>query len=203
MKSHQPSFIRSRLILIGLVALIVIAGAVWVFGPSGPSRTARLAPTPTLAAAPKITFTPPPDLSELAKQFPRLEKLLTNPALDSAYKDFLVAYESGGVEAAELLARQRGLLSDDNQIRVTLQLDTEDSAALVTELENIGVIVRGTYRDLIDIGVPLELIATTAESDTPGAIFDRLTQLEHVIGLQLPTPKPAGRRPPRSRFQPA
>jgi len=197
MKSRQPSLIRSRLILIGIVALIVIAGAVWVFGPSGPSRTARLEPTPTLATAPKVTFTPPPDLSELAKQFPRLEKLLTNPALDSAYKDFLVAYESGGVEAAELLARQRGLLSDDNQIRVTLQLDTEDSTTLVTELESIGVIVRGTYRDLIDIGVPLELIAKTAESDTPGAIFDRITQLEHVTGLQLPTPKPAGALSPQ------
>lgn len=197
MNSRQPSLIRSRLILIGVIALIVIAGAMWVFGPSGPSRTANLEPTPTLAAPPKITFTPPPDLSELAKQFPRLEKLLTNPALDSAYKDFLVAYESGGVEAAELLARQRGLLSDDNQIRVTLQLDTEDSATLVTELESIGVIVRGTYRDLIDIGVPLDLIAQTAESDNPGAIFDRLTQLEHVIGLQLPTPKPAGAQAPQ------
>jgi len=192
MKSRQPSLIRSRLILIGVIALIVIAGAIWVFGPGGPSRTANLEPTPTLAAAPQITFTPPPNLSELAKQFPRLEKLLTNPALDSAYKDFLVAYESGGVEAAELLARQRGLLSDDNQIRVTLVLDTEDSATLVNELADIGVIVRGTYRDLIDIGVPLDLIQQTAESDNPGAIFDRLTQLEHVIGLQLPTPKPAG-----------
>jgi len=197
MNSRQPSLIRSRLILIGVIALIVIAGAMWVFGPSGPSRTANLEPTPTLAAPPKITFTPPPDLSELAKQFPRLEKLLTNPALDSAYKDFLVAYESGGVEAAELLARQRGLLSDDNQIRVTLVLDTEDSTTLVNELANIGVIVRGTYRDLIDIGVPLELISKTAESDNPGAIFDRLTQLEHVIGLQLPTPKPAGAQAPQ------
>ena len=142
MNSHQPSFIRSRLILIGLVALIVVAGALWVFGPNAPSRA--IPPTPTLAAPPKVTFTPPLDLSELAKQFPRLEKLLTNPALDSAYKDFLVAYESGGVEAAELLARQRGLLTADNQIRVTLVLDTQDSAALVTELEAIGVVVRGT-----------------------------------------------------------
>ena len=189
MKSRQPSLIRSRLILIGVVAVIVSAGAVWVFGPDAPSRATYSAPTPTLAAAPQITFTPPPDLSELAKQFPRLEKLLANPALDSAYKDFLVAYESGGVVAAELLARQRGLLGEDNQIRVTLVLDTKDSAALVTELETIGVIVRGTYQDLIDIGLPLELIAKTADSDTPGAIFDRITQLEHVIGLQLPTPK--------------
>lgn len=189
MNVRQPSLIRSRLILIGVVALIVILGAVWVFGPAAPSRV--IPPTPTLAPPPAATFTPPLDLSSLAKQFPRLEKLLTNPALDSVYKEFLVAYESGGVEAAELLARQRGLLTADNQIRVTLMLDTEDSAVLAQELQNIGVIVRGTYRDLIDIGIPLELIAQTAQSENPGAIFDQITQLEHVIGLQLPAPKPA------------
>lgn len=189
MHTRQPSLIRSRLILIGVVALIVIAGALWVFGPNAPSRS--LPPTPTLAPAPAATFALPPDLSELARRFPRLEKLLTNPALDSVYKEFLVAYESGGVEAAELMARQRGLLTDDNQIRMTLVLDTTDSAALVQELSDIGVIVRGTYRDLIDIGIPLELIARTAEADNPGAVFDQITQLEHVIGLQLPAPKPA------------
>ena len=160
-------------------------GAVWVFGPG---RVQPATSPGTLAPPPLVTFTPPPDLKELAQQFPRLEKILNNPELDSVYKDFLVAYERGGTEAAELLARQRGLLTPDNQIRVTLVLDTEDSAALVTELQTLGVIVRGTYRDLIDIGIPLELIVKTAESEEPGQVFDQITQLEHVINLQLPTP---------------
>src|SRR5512139_2097606 len=168
MKSRHQSFLQSRLILIGIVAALVVIGAVWVFGPG---RVQPAAPQATLAPAPDITFTPPPDLKDLAKQFPRLEKILDNPELDSAYKDFLVAYEGGGAEAAELLARQRGLLTDDNQIRVTLVLDTEDSAALVAELENLGVIVRGTYRDLIDIGIPLELIVKTAQAEEPGKVF--------------------------------
>ncbi len=187
MRSRHQSFIRTRLILVGVIAVIVIAAGLYVFGPGA---TRPLAPTPTLAPAPKITFTPPPDLKELAKQFPRLEKILTNPELDSAYKDFLVAYERGGVEAAELLARQRGLLTEDNQVRVTLVLDTPDSAALVRELQNIGVIVRGTYHDLIDVTIPLELIVKTAQSEEPGKVFDQITQLDHVVGLQLPAPKP-------------
>jgi subtilisin family serine protease len=185
MKSRNQSFLRSRLILIGLIAALVVIGAVWVFGPG---RVQPATSPGTLAPPPNVTFTPPPDLKELAKQFPRLEKILNNPELDSAYKDFLVAYERGGTEAAELLARQRGLLTPENQIRVTLVLDTEDSAALVTELQTLGVIVRGTYRDLIDIGIPLELIVKTAESEEPGQVFDQITQLEHVINLQLPTP---------------
>ena len=141
MHPKNQSFIRSRIVLIGLVAALVLMAAIWVFGPGA---VRPLPPTPTLAPAPKITFTPPPDLSELAKQFPRLEKILNNPELDSAYKDFLVAYERGGVDAAEQLARERGLLTDDNQIRVTLVLDIADSTALVQELQSIGVNVRGT-----------------------------------------------------------
>jgi subtilisin family serine protease len=185
MHTRNQSFLRSRLILIGVIALIIILGAIWVFGPG---RVSAPAPEATLASAPRITFTPPTDLKELAQQFPRLEKILNNPELDSVYKDFLVAYERGGVEAAELLARQRGLLTSDNQIRVTLVLDTQDSAALVAQLESLGVIVRGTYRDLIDIGIPLELIMQTAQSDNPGQVFDQITELEHVTGLQLPAP---------------
>ena len=185
MKSRQSSFLRSRLIFIVVIAVVVIAAAVWIFGPG--QHTAP-APQITLAPAPQITFTPPPDLGDLARQFPRLEKILNNPELDSVYKDFLVAYERGSVAAAESLARQRGLLTPDNQIRVTLVLDTEDSAALVAELRNLGVIVRGTYRDLVDIGIPLELIVKTAQSEEPGKVFDQITQLEHVINLQLPAP---------------
>jgi subtilisin family serine protease len=195
MKSRHQSLVRSRLILISVVAVLVVIGAVWVFGPG---RVQPAAPQTTLAPAPNVTFTPPPDLTQLAQQFPRLEKILSNPELDSVYKDFLVAYESGGAEAAELLARQRGLLTDDNQIRVTLVLDTQDSKALVAELQSLGVIVRGTYNDLIDVGIPLELIVKTAQSAEPGKVFDQITQLEHVINLQLPSPgKPNTLRPTR------
>jgi subtilisin family serine protease len=185
MRPRTQSLLRSRLILIGLIAVVVVIGAVWAFGPG---RVQPASPLATLAPAPNITFTPPPDLKQLAQQFPRLEKVLNNPELDSVYKDFLVAYEQGGTEAAALLARQRGLLTADNQIRVTLVLDTEDSAALVAELQDLGINVRGTYKDLIDIGIPLELIVKTAQSEQPGQVFDQITQLEHVVNVQLPTP---------------
>src|SRR5512141_2382372 len=168
MKSRNQSFLRSRLLLIGLVAALVVIGAVWVFGPG---RVQPSTAPGTLAPPPPVTFTPPPDLKDLAQQFPRLEKILNNPELDSVYKDFLVAYERGGAEAADLLARQRGLLTSDNQIRVTLVLDTEDSTALIGELQGLGVIVRGVYKDLIDVSIPVELIVKTAESENPGQVF--------------------------------
>ncbi len=183
----MSSFIRSRILLIAVMTILVVIGAVWVFGPGA---VQPIAPTPTLAPAPQITFVPPPDLSTLAAQFPRLAKILNNPELDSAYKEFLLAYERGGADAAVLLAQQRGLLTDDNQIRITLVLDTQDSAGLQSELKNLGVNVRGAFQDLIDISIPIELIVKTAQSDDPAKVFDQITGLEHVIGLQLPQVKP-------------
>ena len=187
MKSRNQSLVRSRLLLIGgLVVLVVLAG-IWVFGPGA---VRPLPPTPTLAPPPNVTFTPPPDLHQLATEFPRLGKILDNPELDSVYKDFLLAYERGGIDAAELLARQRELLTADDQVRVTLVLDTENTAPLVKELEALGVNVRGTYRELIDISIPLDLIVQTAQLDNPGQVFDQITQLDHVIGLELPKVRP-------------
>jgi hypothetical protein len=49
MKSRHQSLLRSRLILIGIVAALVVIGAVWVFGPG---RVQPAAPQATLAPAP-------------------------------------------------------------------------------------------------------------------------------------------------------
>lgn len=176
---------RSRIRLILIFLVLLIAAAWWMFfrpaGVSGP------APTPTFPPPPQVTITPP-SLNDLAAQFPRLERLLRDPGVDSAYKDFLIAYEQGGLEAAERLARTRGLLSVENQVRVTLVVDATDTARLVDDLEALGVNVLGAYGDLIDVSIPLEVIVSYAQSDNPAAAFERIRDLEHVIGLQLSPP---------------
>jgi subtilisin family serine protease len=143
-----------------------------------------------------VTITPP-SLDDLAKQFPRLEKLLRDPSVDSAYKDFVVAYEQGGLEAAEQLARARGLLTPANHIRVTLILDTTDTTRLIEDLQALGVNVLGTFQELIDISIPLDVIVRAAQSDNPAALFERIRDLEHVVALQLTAPN----QPDRSGLQ--
>ena len=56
-------------------------------------------------AKPQPEITPPQSLSELAEQYPALAHILTDSELDSVYKEFLVAYEEGGRDAAVELAR--------------------------------------------------------------------------------------------------
>ncbi|MBN1659114.1 MAG: FHA domain-containing protein [Anaerolineae bacterium] len=130
----------------------------------------------------------PPSLEDLSQQYPELADLFADPTLGSVYKEFLVAYESGGVEAAKDLAAQRGLLNDRNEVRITLVLDNEQYVApVVEELSGVGITVEGSYKERINIGVPLVLIEQLAQQTGIDALFERLTQMEHIVKLELPT----------------
>ncbi len=187
---------QSRIRLIIIFVVILVFAALWLF--SRPTGLIGPSPTPTFPPPPEATITPP-SLDDLALQYPRLERLLRDPDVDSAYKDFVIAYQQGGIEAAEQLARTRGLLTPDNHVRVTLVVDTADVTRLIGDLESIGVNVLGTYRDLIDISIPLSVIVEAAQTDDPAALFERIRDLEHVVGLQLSppnTPQAMLRSPP-------
>jgi hypothetical protein len=173
------------LLIAGAALLIIAAVLILILSPRG------LAPPPAALAPtrlplPTLDVTPPPSLAELAEQYPRLAPILTDPELDSVYKEFLLVYEDEGEETALELARERGLLTPAGDVRVTLVLDTEDHAALMDQLESVGVTVVSAYRDRVNVAVPLELIRTQMEAEEPGVIFDRLTALEHVIAVRLP-----------------
>jgi subtilisin family serine protease len=140
-------------------------------------------------SVPQPEIAPPSSLTELAEQYPALAPLLTDSELDSVYKEFLVAYQEGGITAARELARQRGMLTPEGDIAISLILDTEDNGALVAQLEAAGIAVASAYRDRVNVAVPLVLIEAQLQTERPGAIFDQLTELEHVIGVELPEPR--------------
>ena len=132
-------------------------------------------------------FATAPTLEELALAYPEPANLLNDPALGSVYKDFIVSYEEGGVEAAEQLARTRGLLNDRGEIRITLVVDSQENVpAMVDELQGVGITVEGSYRERINVGVPMALIEQLAEERGTEALFEQLTQMEHIIRLELP-----------------
>ncbi len=167
------------------VALILAAILFSVFS-SDRLITPLATPNPTLPPLPTLNVTPPVSLAELATQYPDLAPILTDPELDSVYKEFLLAYQEGGEEAALELARRRGLLTPEGDVRLTLVLDTEDNAPLAAQLEGAGIQVVSAYRDRVNVAVPLDLIRAQAQADEPGAFFEQLTELEHVIAVRLP-----------------
>jgi len=196
---------RQHLVIISIAAgilLLVGVGALAYGLSQGGSLPGLGEPTPAPTAKPgfdtppQIQVTPPASLAEIAEEiradYPELADLLENPELGSVYKDFYLAYQQGGEETALALARQRGILNDEQQIEMTLVLDTEDSQPLIDELEAEGVIVKGHFRTKINIAVPVDLIQEQIQAEDPQLIVDRIANLEHVIRIELPykaTPK--------------
>jgi subtilisin family serine protease len=194
-------------IIIGIVAaavLVLVGVGALAYGVSQGGSLPGLAPTatPTSSLAfdiPNVKITPPPSLATIAEDirqdYPELADLLENPELGSVYKDFYLAYQSGGEEAAIALARQRGILNESNEIEMTLVLDTEDTAPLIAELEAEGVIVKGAYRNKINIAIPVSLIEEQIKAEQPDLIVQRISNLDHVIRLEVSakaTPKQGG-----------
>lgn len=173
----------------GLVLALISGALLWTLTQSGASWQgwrASVAPAPDLD--------PPPSLEEVAEEYPELANLLNDPALGSVYKSFIIAYEEDGVEGAKALARKRGLLNDRDEIRITLVVDSvEHVPPIVEELRGAGITIEGSYREKINVGVPLALIEQLSEQQGTDALFQQLTQIEHIIRLELPMPDQPGR----------
>lgn len=113
--------------------------------------------------------------------------------LDSAYVDFILAYEAGGLGAAEALARQRGLITTDNLLRVVLILDTTDLTLIQEQLELLEATVLYQAGPEVEIGIPLARIALLGSSENALIEFVQLANTAHVIGVQVPVQShPAG-----------
>ncbi len=170
---RKPKILLIVVLVLG-VLLVAAAGIVYVV-----SRQSQ--------KPPKVEL--PPSLDEVAEQYPELAKILENSKLDSVYKEFLVTYEDEGEDAALDMARERGVLVTNEgkeYVRLTLILDTEDNDPLQQELEDIGVVVVSAYRDQVEVAIPMELVRQELASDDPGAVFDKLTEMNHVVAVRLP-----------------
>lgn len=133
--------------------------------------------------------TPPTSIESLITDYPQLEKILTNSKIDSVYKEFLLAYETGGGDAALALASKRGMLNSDGDLRLTLELDTTDTAPLEVELEANFIEVTAVNGNLMDITVPVRRLELVLASGSVDDLLESLTNLEHVRRIRLPVVK--------------
>ncbi len=193
---------KQHLIIIAVVAGIVLLLGIGVLSyalSQGGSIPGLSAPSPTPEVAftiPEVEVEAPASLEEIAAEieadYPELADILRDPKLGTTYKDFYLAYTRGGPEAAVALARQRGILNQNDEIEMTLVLDTEETAPLEAELEAEGVLIKGSFANKINIAIPVSLIEEQIQVEEPELIVQRLSNLEHVIRLEVPqkaTPK--------------
>jgi len=185
LQTHQR--ILLGLTVVGAVVLVAAGTAIWALTQSPEGLPGWLAWSLRSKTPAGIVVAPPRSLKELSSQYPELSGLLEDAVLGSVYKDFLIAYEEGGLEAAEELAQQRGLLNARGEIRITLVVDrAENVGAVVEELRQAGIVVEGSYDTRINVGVPFDLIQRLSGEEGTEALFQQLTQMEHIIRLELP-----------------
>jgi subtilisin family serine protease len=157
-----------------ILLLVAVAGGWYLISQRGPGPSQNL-------DAPR-----PASLSELAKKYPELANILQDEKLDSVYKEFMLAYQEGGGDAAYELAQKRGLLNANGDLRLTLELDTDDTKPLATELEAKGFEVTATSGNLMDVAIPIDMLAKAVEEDKPEQLFQDISGLEHIVRIRLP-----------------
>lgn len=183
---------NSNLIFIGLIGVVLLAGGLaYLFAPGGGAAGEPPTSTVPVVEVGGIELVPPPSLAEIAAEvavdYPQLAEMLENPELDSIYKDFYITYLNGGEEAARAMARQRGLLNENDDVVMLLVLDDPtQTEILIAELEAEGVTIESSYQEQINIIIPTALIMAQLEAESPDLIIERLSSLEHVIALRLP-----------------
>lgn len=194
----RSSLLHNRRFLIGAIAVSVVvlaAAGVGLWTVAQPWLTPA-ATKPAFDPSSDRLLTPAPSLEELAARYPRIGRLLQDASLGSVYKEFVLAFERGGVDEARALAQQRALLNKKDQVRITLVIDNAaNTAGVAAELQALGIIIEGSYQDLIDVAVPMSLIEQFAQNEDAGKLFERLTQLDHIIKLRLPLPTQVNRLP--------
>jgi len=134
---------------------------------------------------PQPKTSPPVSLGSLATEYPELGSVLQDPELDSVYKEFLIAFQEGGPEAAYDLAKKRGLLNDRDELRLMLVLDTTETSLLEQQLASQGITVTAVSDNLMDISIPLDTLMGIMAQD-PGSFLESITELEHVIRIRTP-----------------
>jgi len=189
--SQRISSRRGKLALAAIsTGLVLISLLGWALTWQGTSRRSPFAP-----GSPKgnLRITPPASLSELEQQFPGWSDILSDPKLESIYREFLGVYQQGGEEAAKELAQRRGLLNQQGEIILTLELNMDDSGELTRKLRELGVRVTAASGRYLDIAIPWVLIKQAAGSSNPAgwlteASGEPIAALEQVIRVRLVLP---------------
>ncbi|MBI3966737.1 MAG: S8 family serine peptidase [Chloroflexi bacterium] len=107
----------------------------------------------------------------------------TERKVDTILLDLLVAYRTRGAAGAEEYARQIGLLTPADTVRITLVLDSEDTKPVEDKVSELGGTVTGAYQNLVDVEVPLNVVTERRVGDRD--FLQELAALRSVKEIQL------------------
>lgn len=132
-----------------------------------------------------------PPIESVTERFPELKKIVDDPKVGSVLKEFVVAYNDGGVEGAKSFAKLRGFMNENDDVTLSILTETDETEALEAELvkEKAQIVGRGDQR--IDVLIPWDVVVEQARSGRPPEqLIEALSKLTNVRGV-LPMDKPS------------
>ncbi len=112
--------------------------------------------------------------------------------IDDVFLEVLNIYQTMGQDAAVAYARDQGLLTAKNEVRLTLILDTEDRTAVDNTALNVtrlGGRVTATSGVNMEVLVPMETLTKYAQANDQRQFFADLAEFQHVRDIRR-TPRP-------------
>lgn len=124
--------------------------------------------------------------------------------VDAVFLQLLAVYQVGGVDAARAFARMQGLLTANDEVRMTLVLDTNEPS--VTEgtalaVGRLGGRVTATYGAQIELVVPVTtLVEYSKQANNRGSFFADVSGFRHVRDVRR-TPTASSSQQPATSGQ--
>lgn len=124
--------------------------------------------------------------------------------VDTIFLQLITVYQTRGADAARQFARDQGLVTKQDEMRVTLILDSDDSAAAdstALAVQRLGGRVTATAGNMMEFVVPAQTVIEYGKQTAQGAsgrrsFFADLADFQHVKGIErTPTATPAATPP--------
>ena len=113
--------------------------------------------------------------------------------IDSTLLDIAAAYNTGGQAAATTKARETGLLSPQDELRITLVLTDTNTQPVVDKVKSLGGRVPATAENLVDVLFPLSTAIQSLNSPNSQNFLQDLASLTTVKEVRVtPTPRSEG-----------
>lgn len=124
---------------------------------------------------------------------PNIEKI------DNVFLQLLAIYQTQGVDAARTYAVDQGLITKQDEVRMTLVLDSEDASVVdgtALSVGRLGGRVTASFGNQIEMVVPVQTLLDYAKTRNRASFFADLADFQHVRNVRrTPLAKPAGLAP--------
>lgn len=169
---------RVRALVIGWTCALLLALA--LVGCGGASATQTPAPN---SSGPGVA---------LATASPRARNI---DKVDEVFLRLLIVYQAQGLDVARQFARDQGLMTPKEDVRVTLVLDSDDPAIVdgtALAVGRLGGQVTATFGNQIEMVVPVQAALEYGKAANKQSFFADLADFAHIRDIRrTPVAQPA------------